>query len=108
MPFEHRHIDPKLIGVTHKNEDGTSRQDILKYSCSDERLLMEREPTNPYDSKAIKVINLQGEQLGQSNKELAQRLTPWLDAGRKFDVFIRQITGGELVRKVTAAIYPFM
>ena len=44
-------------------------------------LTLEREPNNPQDPNAIKVLH-EGRLLGYINREAAQTLAPTLDAGR--------------------------
>lgn len=48
-------------------------------------LLLEREPNNPYDSNAIRVIEPNsGEFIGFIAKEVAVELTPYLDMGHEY------------------------
>ncbi|KIY67158.1 hypothetical protein CYLTODRAFT_490860 [Cylindrobasidium torrendii FP15055 ss-10] len=44
-----------------------------------ERVLLEREPTNPYDRNAIKAVNMNRVQVGHVPKQVAAKLAPLLD-----------------------------
>ena len=40
--------------------------------------MIRREPSNPYDSNAIRVNNVQGTQIGHLPRQLAEKLAPYL------------------------------
>ncbi|OZJ06774.1 hypothetical protein BZG36_00421 [Bifiguratus adelaidae] len=46
-----------------------------------EKVLLRREPSNPYDSNAIRVDNMRGEQVGHIPRTVAAWLAPELDTG---------------------------
>jgi hypothetical protein len=46
-----------------------------------DRLLLHREPSNPYDRNAIKVTNLMGGDVGYVAREVAALVAPDMDAG---------------------------
>lgn len=46
-----------------------------------EEIMVQREPTNPYDSNAIQVLTLDGIWFGYIGKEYAAEIAPWMDAG---------------------------
>ncbi|KAI6157534.1 SNF2 family N-terminal domain-containing protein [Pisolithus tinctorius] len=46
-----------------------------------EQVTLQREPRNPYDKNAIKVVNIGGMQVGHIPKEIAARAAPLLDKG---------------------------
>lgn len=54
----------QVHGITHRNDDGSSRQRIIRECAVGEELELVPEPDNPYDSDAIKVCRKTGEQLG--------------------------------------------
>lgn len=60
----HRVFYMQVHGITHKNDDGTSRQQIIKRCRDGEEVLLVREPENRFDSGAIKICRKNGEQLG--------------------------------------------
>jgi len=52
-----------------------------------ESIMVEREPTNPYDSNAIKVLNLDGVWFGYIGREYAAKIAPWMDRGVFFNAW---------------------
>lgn len=83
----------KIVGVTFKNDDGTSRQDIIESCTEGESLSLEHYYYK--DEDAFKVANVYGEVLGNLKKELTERLIEKYDAGtiEASDVEILNITG---------------
>ncbi len=83
----------KIVGVTFKNDDGTSRQDIIESCTEGESLSLEHYYFKGED--AFKVTNVYGEVLGNLKKELTERLTEKYDPGtiEAADVEILNITG---------------
>ena len=83
----------KIVGVTFKNDDGTSRQDIIESCTEGESLSLEHYYYKGED--AFKVTNVYGEVLGNLKKELTERLIEKYDAGtiEASDVEILNITG---------------
>lgn len=83
----------KIVGVTFKNEDGTSRQEIIE-SCSEGDVLS-LEHYYYKDEDAFKVTNVYGEALGNLKKELTEKLVSLYDIGtiEVADVEILNITG---------------
>lgn len=83
----------KIVGVTFKNDDGTSRQDIIESCTEGESLSLEHYYYK--DEDAFKVTNVYGEVLGNLKKELTERLINRYDAGtlEAADVEILNITG---------------
>lgn len=51
-------IPTAIAGVTHDNPDGTNRQKVLLWCKLNgiKQLVLEREPDNPYDANAVKVL----------------------------------------------------
>ena len=89
----------KIVGVTHPNSDGSSRQRILKRMRREEReyeaVYLEPEPDNPYDKNAIKVLNTEGEQLGYLNSDLAEDIARRMSCGEDFSAVITNFTGDD-------------
>ena len=83
----------KIVGVTFKNDDGTSRQDIIESCTEGESLSLKHYYYK--DEDAFKVTNVYGEVLGNLKKELTERLIEKYDAGtiEASDVEILNITG---------------
>ena len=70
----------QVHGIYHKNYDGSSRQAIIRRCRTGEELLLVPEPTNRYDSDAVKICRNNGEQVGywEGNGRMAGDLaTGW-------------------------------
>ncbi len=93
----------KVVGVTHKNRDGTSRQRILEKMRREDRegeaVYLIHEPDNPFDENAVKVENSDGKQLGYLNSELAEDLVERMENGEVFKAVISEFTGGDELRE---------
>ncbi len=84
----------KIAGVTFED-----RQRIVARCSVGERLLLVRSPTDPYDKGAIKVLRLNGEQLGfipahVSRGDDPTGLASRMDCGDSFQCRIKDLTGG--------------
>lgn len=55
---ERRHFFTQLQGIFHDNDDGTSRQSIIRTCTAGEELTLIREVNNPRDPNAIKVCRM--------------------------------------------------
>ncbi|KAH8889732.1 hypothetical protein GQ53DRAFT_747953 [Thozetella sp. PMI_491] len=75
-------LDSKTVGIRF----------YTGYASPNERVLCKREPSNPYDSNAIRVDNVQGTQIGHIPRTVAAKLAPYLDAN---DISIEAILTGE-------------
>lgn len=76
-----------LTGVTFTNPDGSSRRDIISRMTESDQIIFERDPYNPYDSNAVKVLVSQGEQFKQIGflpKDLAATISPALRRGATY------------------------
>jgi hypothetical protein len=93
----------KLAGVTHKNDDGHSRQAIIKHLEGGEILYLEHEPDNQYDPNAISASVMSVDvpwnddfyQIGYLKSELAAELVENARNGFRYEGKISEITGGE-------------
>jgi hypothetical protein len=84
----------KIAGVSHCNDDGTSRQDVVRRCREGEVLRLGREPNKPHDPNAVRVLRQNGEQLGYLPAHVAATgLACDLDEGRNFHVIVDAITG---------------
>ncbi len=86
----------KIAGVTHRNRDRKSRQRLIAQCNVGEELCLEREPNNPIDPNAIKVLRVTGEQLGYIPAHVAASgLARDLDRGARPKCRIKNLTGGD-------------
>ena len=78
----------KVAGVTFDN-----RQRLIRRMSVGDTVSLVRDPCNPYDSNAIKVINTNGDQIGFISKELASTMAINMDSGVNFVATVSNITG---------------
>lgn len=69
-----------LYGILHTKIVGVQ----YYHGCANrgEYVLVQREPTNQYDAKAIQVTNVQRQKIGHLSRGTAAMLAPYLDSGR--------------------------
>ena len=80
----------KVVGVTHEN-----RQEIVKKLSVGEKGFLVRDPDNPFDRNAIKVVTRAGEHFGFLRRELASLLAERFDEqGKPVVAHIVALTGG--------------
>lgn len=94
MPETVHHFFSKVVGVTHPNADGSSRQSAISQAQPGEPLALVFEDENPYSRNAVAVCRANGQQLGYLREELAESIMQSVRAGRVFHCFAWQITGG--------------
>src|SRR5215470_3215511 len=90
-----RHFHTKIAGVTHRNRDGSDRQELIRECQVFEPLDLEHEAVNPHDPNAVRVLRKTGEQLGYLRAELAADIVSKSKCGYRFEVFITDISGDE-------------
>ena len=89
--------ETKVVGVSKDNEDGTSRQKVIQNEVEeDDKLRLEAEPTNPYDSNAIKVLSKNGNQIGYLNRDIAEKVKPALDNETEIYVTATWVNGEKM------------
>lgn len=89
-----RHFFTKVVGVTHKNPDGSNRQRYIESCSLREELRLAPEPDNRYDSDAVKVCRATGQQLGYLDSVLASEVAAALKHGVRFRAYISDLRGG--------------
>lgn len=90
--------ESKVVGVSKDNEDGTSRQDIIKKEVAEEdplRLLLE--PENAYDQNAVKVLSKDGNQIGYLNRDLAEKVHPALENNTEVHAKASWVNGDKML-----------
>lgn len=88
-------IFTKVVGVSHKNSDGSYRRKIIRRCRVPEELQLVPEPDNPFDSNAIAVCRANGEQLGYLNQRLAADMHRWMGNGQQWVAVLTQIIGND-------------
>lgn len=100
-----------VIGVTYRNADGSSRQEIIRNCRKGDELMLLREPSNPYDVNAIKVCVPKKpsflsrllrrkpvlSQLGYLSEYVASRIVPLMDEGVHVQAVVNEIEQSEKV-----------
>jgi len=84
-----REIRTKVRGVSR---DG--RQAVAVRLRPGQKLRLEREPTNPKDPNAIRLM-ADRRQVGYVSADLASRLAPWMDRRHTWSATVLEVTGGE-------------
>lgn len=87
-----RDINTKVVGVTFGNNDGSSRQDIVKSCKPGDDIILKPVPTKEYPN-AIGVFNKRGQQLGHIGADPADELKNNYP-NNPMSVTVNGITGG--------------
>ena len=96
-------IIAKVVGVTFEG-----RQAVVATLEIGEKIILRREPTNPYDTNAIRVERQSGEQIGYIDKYKASSLASVFDAnGSPIVGTILQLTGGHSYGKSLGVVIEF-
>ena len=83
----------KLMGTSF---DG--RQDLVRGLSAGDLLQLRREPRNSDDPNALAVLDSSGRRLGYLRRQIAAALAPHVDAGRRYEVRVLGVTGGDELR----------
>lgn len=84
----------KVVGVSFANENGTSRQDIIRQCRIGDKAQLVREPDNPYSKNgdAVKVLTADG-QIGYISNDYSFWVSRLIDEGATIDAYIERIVG---------------
>jgi hypothetical protein len=93
----------KVAGVTHKNKDGSSRQELIqRFVVEGQPLIFVPEPENKFDPNAIAVyvdgwkpFRTVRVQIGYLEARVAEELQSSLQSGEKISGIVTAITGGD-------------
>lgn len=88
-----RKVTIPIVGENQKNEDGVSRQSLIKLIGDGDPVWLEREGSNPKDRNAVKVICHEG-QIGYIGKDLSAELAAWMDRGSSVKGEVAFVAGG--------------
>ena len=84
----------KVAGVSHRNDDRTSRQRIIRQCEPREQLVLDHDEGNRYDPNAVRVCRQNGEKVGFLNADLAERVVRHSAEGYRYAAFVANVTGG--------------
>jgi len=87
-----------IAGVTHDNDDGSSRQEILRKCTIGERLILEHFPLTDHPN-AVKILKTNGEMLGWIRSYVAEGIVEFLNSGGTVRAVITELTGGTTDKK---------
>lgn len=85
-----KNVKLKVVGVTFSNDDGTSRQEIIKGLSIHSPLTLRREPTNKFDTNAIAVWS-EDKCVGYIGKDYASILAGMMDTGTQFTAIVGEV-----------------
>ncbi|MEO1496839.1 MAG: HIRAN domain-containing protein [Planctomycetota bacterium] len=88
------HFYAKIAGVSHDNQDGSSRQSIIRLCEVGEQLRLDHDEGNEHDRFAVKLIRSTGEQVGYLPSDLARQVVQRSSTGTRYAAFIQDLTGG--------------
>lgn len=84
-------MNTKVVGVTFSNDDGSSRERIIANMTKFDRVIIERDPMNQYDSNAVKVCVVKdgrNQQIGFVERNLAAQISPKMRRGASYKVSV--------------------
>jgi hypothetical protein len=90
-----RYFHNKVAGASYDNEDGSSRQKIIKKLVVGEQLTPVHDPNNKHDKYAVMLVRQNRQQVGWLFSELAQQVMEEEKKGYRFVFFVSDITGRE-------------
>ena len=76
-----------IVGESHY-------QDAIRRCRQGDRVVLKREPENPYDENAVAVLRENGEQIGHLSRDHAEWVARVIDEGKKVEAKIKRILGG--------------
>lgn len=85
----------KVVGVSRRNEDGTSRQKIASKLRKGDLLMLVHEKDNPADANALKVLASKGKQVGYLMRERAEEFVDLVDERDGLIAVVTEVTGGD-------------
>lgn len=99
--YKEQEITTKIVGVTHKSSDRSSRQRHIEKCKRGDYLFFRHDPKNEYDNCAIEVyrehkglLGTSYHQIGFLGRHLAPRIVEHMENGGQAGAYIEDITGG--------------
>ena len=83
----------KIVGVSYLNEDGSSRQELIKSCSIGEKLVISKDINNKFSKNAIKISKVYNSQLGFLSEDL--KIHQSINSGKIITAKIKNITGGK-------------
>jgi hypothetical protein len=85
----------KVAGV-RSGSDRKQKQEAIGKLAVGSPLRLEREPDNEFDPNAIKIMTLDGVQLGYLNEYRAETIFALMDQGHSYQAVVSSVTGGQV------------
>lgn len=82
--------DMAVVGMHFREREGVAAKSIVANFVPPVSLDYEREPHNPYDENAIKIL-YQGDHIGYVERESAIYLAPWIDEGHEYKITVTDL-----------------
>jgi hypothetical protein len=80
-----------IAGTRHKSSDGRARRYYVKRLKPGEKLILEREPDNPKDRNAVKILNKERKLLGYVPRTAAREIAGYIDKGEKAAAVVKEV-----------------
>jgi len=97
-----------VAGVRYKNEDTqVERQAIIRRTKAGEKIMLLPDELNKFDKDAIKVVRLNGEQIGFLNTDLALEIKARLLQRLRVDATIREINDDNGMKEVVLELVKY-
>ncbi|MEA3506590.1 MAG: HIRAN domain-containing protein [Elusimicrobiota bacterium] len=80
-----------IAGTRHESSDGRSRRYYVKKLNPGEKLILEREPDNPKDKNAVKVLNKERKLLGYIPRTIVRQMADYMDKGEKAAAVVKEV-----------------
>jgi hypothetical protein len=97
------HYVIRVAGVSHQNDDGSYRQEILSRCKPGEMRRLLRQPGHRHDKNAVQVLRQNGEMLGFIPKNEARLMAPEMDRGRRYVAVLTTLDGGHGSKRLRGA-----
>ncbi len=91
-------IDTKVAGVSRDNADGSSRQEIISSSVhEDDKIVLVVDEPNEYDPDAVKVLTLDGSQIGYLNRDIAPKVKNAMENEAEIHCKVSWVSGKQYI-----------
>jgi hypothetical protein len=97
------HFYTKVAGVTFRNFDGSSRQDVVKKCKVLDSVTLKYEEGGKDIERAVGVYSAGGEQMGRLGPEPTAKVSALMKSGFRIFAFVSKLTGGHVLHPVREA-----
>jgi len=84
----------QVVGVEKRNDDGSSRQALLKGCKRGEQLQLVRDYGNRQNKNAVMVCRVGGRQIGYLSSWIAEQVAQDIDKGKSVVAMVATVSGG--------------